>query len=171
MARGAFPEDLTKGLIVLLPKKLDQRLLTNKRPITLLSVQNWSQGLTKAVDTNSPENHCPPNNSPFYRDAISIIPYYFWEKCCTTLRNQGGEYILIKFDVIKAFDRLAWPFLFIVLRKMGMEGLLTEFLKASCASATSVVLLNGLPTPSFVLKRSVRHGCPAPISPSLYNCF
>lgn len=30
-----FPKELTWGHIVLLPKKLDQTMLTNKRPITL----------------------------------------------------------------------------------------------------------------------------------------
>lgn len=33
----AFPDFMTKGDIVLLPKKSDQRLLSNKRPITLLN--------------------------------------------------------------------------------------------------------------------------------------
>lgn len=74
--------------------------------------------------------------------------------------------MLLKLDVIKAFDKLEWPFLLAILRKMGMEGLLTDFLKASFASATSSVLLNGLPTPCFVLKRSVRQGCP--LSPLLF---
>lgn len=32
-----FAAELTSGMIVLLPKKNDQRLLTNKRPITLLN--------------------------------------------------------------------------------------------------------------------------------------
>lgn len=35
--RGRFQPEFTLGLIVLLPKKNDQRLLTNKRPITLLN--------------------------------------------------------------------------------------------------------------------------------------
>lgn len=33
----AFPEFMTRGAIVLLPKKADQRLISNKRPITLLN--------------------------------------------------------------------------------------------------------------------------------------
>lgn len=35
--RESFTQELTRGNIVLLPKKLEQSLLTNKRPITLLN--------------------------------------------------------------------------------------------------------------------------------------
>lgn len=38
IVNGAFHEKMSQGLIVLLPKKGDQRILTNKRPITLLNV-------------------------------------------------------------------------------------------------------------------------------------
>lgn len=71
-------------------------------------------------------------------------------------KESGEEHILIKLDVIKAFDRLEWPFLLAILRKIGMEGVLTKFLEASFASASSSVLLNGIPTQDFALKRSVR---------------
>lgn len=47
-----------------------------------------------------------------------------------------------------------------------MGGLLTKFLKAGFASAASAIVLNGIPTPSFLLKRSVRQGCP--LSPLMF---
>lgn len=37
ISEKAFPEFMTRGAIVLLPKKADQRLICNKRPITLLN--------------------------------------------------------------------------------------------------------------------------------------
>lgn len=69
----------------------------------------------------------------------------------------GEEYVFLKLDVIKAFDRLEWPFLLTVVR---MSGLLSRFLVASFAFASSSVLLNGRETKCFALICSVRQGCP-----------
>lgn len=73
---------------------------------------------------------------------------------------------MLKLDVVKAFDRLEWPFLMAVLEKSGFSGLLTGFLRASFAHASSAILLNGIPTGNIPLARSVRQGCP--LSPLLF---
>lgn len=167
MTRGAFPENLTKGLIVLLPKKLDQRLLTNKRPITLLNVayKIGAKALQRRL-TPILQRIIAPQQFAFLPGRNIHHSLLLLGEMLHQATESGGEYMLIKFDVIKDFDRLEWPFLFAVLRKMGLDGMLTNFLKASCESASSAVLLNGIPTPSFVLRRSVRQGCP--LSPLLF---
>lgn len=82
-------------------------------------------------------------------------------------RESGENHILLKLDVWKAFDRLEWPFLLAMVEKTGMGGILSSFLEASFHSASSLILLNGRPTNSFKLSRSVRQGCP--LSPLLFN--
>lgn len=79
--------------------------------------------------------------------------------------QSGEEYVLLKLDVIKAFDRLEWGRLLAVIDRCGMSGMLSNFLKASFANASSEVLLNGRLTDSIHLSRSVRQGCP--LSPLL----
>lgn len=69
-------------------------------------------------------------------------------------------------DVVKAFDRLKWPYLLAMLDKCGMVGTLTKFVKASIAEATSSVLLNGRLTNRIPLSRPVSQGCP--LSPFLF---
>lgn len=78
----------------------------------------------------------------------------------------GEEYVLLKLDVIKAFDKLEWPFMLAVIAKMGMGGLVTRFMKAGCSTAASAIVLNGIPTTEFSLRRSVRQGCP--LSPLMF---
>lgn len=80
--------------------------------------------------------------------------------------NSGEEYVLLKLDVIKAFDRLEWPFLLTLVDKVGMKGQLSRFSVASFSSASSSVLLNGRETERCVLKRSVRQG--DPLSPLMF---
>lgn len=49
----------------------------------------------------------------------------------------------MKLDVIKAFDRLEWGFLLAVLEHSGMSGMLSNFVEAGFANASSKVMLNG----------------------------
>lgn len=55
---------------------------------------------------------------------------------------------------------MEWPFLLAVLDKAGFVGTLIGFLKASFASASSAIFLNGITTRNISLARSVRQGCP-----------
>lgn len=167
MQRGAFPRDITRGLIVLLPKKNDQRLLTNKRPITLLSVayKIGAKAMQKRL-TPILQRIITPQQSAFLPGRNIHHSILLLGEMLQQAEASGEDHILLKFDVIKAFDRLEWPFLLEVLRRIGVEGMLTDFLEASFASASSAVLLNGIPTPEFALKRSVRQGCP--LSPLLF---
>lgn len=84
--------------------------------------------------------------------------------------SSGEDFVFLKLDVVKAFDRLEWPFLLRVLDKAGRSGLLDCFLQAGFASASSFVMLNGRAsgraTLPIALKRFVRQGCP--LSPLLF---
>lgn len=71
--------------------------------------------------------------------------------------ESGDEHMLLKLHVVKAFDRLEWPYLLVLLDK--------SFLRASFANAASTVL-NGRLTSHIPLTRSVRQGCP--LSPLLF---
>lgn len=159
MEREEFPTDLTLGSIVLLPKKLDQRLLANKRPITLLNVadeigskafQNRLTPLLQRLISPQRFAFLPGRN---IHHSLLLLGEMLQQAACS-----GEDHVLLKLDVIKAFDRLEWPFILAVVEKAGLAGVLTKFLKAGFASASSEILLNGIPTESFSLKRSVRQG-------------
>lgn len=162
-----FASGLTLGMIVLLPKKNDQRLLSNKRPITLL---NTAYKIAAKVFQN--------RLTPILQKLISPQQFAFLlgrniqhsllllGEMLHQAEASGDDFVLLKLDVVKAFDRLEWDFLLKVVQKAGMSGSLSGFLKAGFATASSFVMLNGKPTESFMLKRSVRQGCP--LSPLLF---
>lgn len=81
-------------------------------------------------------------------------------------KQSREDHIPLKLDVHKAFDCLEWPFVLATIKKAGMNGILSGFLKASFSTTSSHIILNGQPTSAFQLARSVRQGCP--ISPLVF---
>lgn len=164
----AFPDSVTRGAIVLLPKKADQRMLSNKRPITLLNLiykigaKAMQLRITPILQCTISSQHTaflPGRN--IHHDLLQM------SEMLNRARESGENHILLKLDVWKAFDRIRWPFLLAIVEKAGMGGVLSDFLEASFSSASSLIILNGRPTHSFRLTRSIRQGCP--LSPLLFN--
>lgn len=165
--REQFTADLTLGLIVLLPKKLDQRLLTNKRPITLLNtVYKLGAKVMQRRLTPILQRIIAPQQFAFLPGRNIHHSLILLGEMLDQAAATGEEYVLLKMDVIKAFDRINWAYLLALLDKSGMSGTLSKFVKASFAEAGSAVLLNGRLTKRIPLSRSVRQGCP--LSPLLF---
>lgn len=144
ISRREFQADLTLGLIVLLPKKNDQRFLTNKRSIMLLNItykiaaKAMQRRLTPLLHRLiSPQQHAFLPGWNIHHSLIML------EEMLHQAEQSGDEFVLLKLDVIKAFDKLEWPFLLALLEKSGFSGMLTSFLSASFAHASSKVCLNG----------------------------
>lgn len=62
-------------------------------------------------------------------------------------------------DVLKAFNRLEYPFLFWILEAYNFGPLFISFVKATIVGASSTVLFNGKFTRPFPICRSIRQGC------------
>lgn len=161
IAEEHFPEKFTKGAIVLLKKKSDQRLLTNKRPITLLNTV-YKIGAKAIQRRLSPilQRIITPQQSAFLPGRNIHHALLLMGEMLHQAKISGEEHILLKLDVCKAFDTLEWPFILATIERAGMNGILSGFLKAGFSSASSHIILNGRPTSAIRLGRSVRQGCP-----------
>lgn len=162
-----LPEFVTKGNIILLPKKADQRLLTNKRPITLLNTV-YKIGAKAMQRRISPllQRIISPQQAAFLPGRNIHHTLLLLAEMLHQAQQSGEEFVLMKLDVRKAFDSMEWPFILATVERAGMTGMLSSFLKASFSSASSTVILNGRPASSFKLTRSVRQGCP--LSPLIF---
>lgn len=167
IASSAFHEKFSQGLIVLLPKKGDQKILTNKRPITLLNVV-YKIGAKVMQRPLTPilQKVISPQQSAFLPGRNIHHSHVMLGEMLHQAAKSGEDYVILKLYVVKAFDKMEWPFLLAVLEKAGFSGTLTGFLLASFASASSAILLNGIATCNIPLARSVRQGCP--LSPLLF---
>ena len=69
-------------------------------------------------------------------------------------------------DLEKAYDHVEWPFLFLVLKKMGFGEKWIGWIKWCVSTARFLVLVNGTPSGFFQSSRGLRQG--DPILPYLF---
>jgi hypothetical protein len=58
--------------------------------------------------------------------------------------------LLLKIDITRAFDSVAWPFLLELLQHMGFSNAVRDWISALLSSASTRILLNGTRVIGFV---------------------
>jgi hypothetical protein len=84
-------------------------------------------------------------------------------------RSKDKNHLIISIDAEKAFDKIKHHFMMKVLRKLGIEGMYRDVIKAIYDKPTANIILNGEKLKSFPLKLGMRQGCP--LSPSYSSFF
>ena len=74
--------------------------------------------------------------------------------------------MLLKLDISRAFDSISWAFLFEVLRKMGFGASFLQWIAISLRTASTKILVNGIPGRKIMHVRGLCQG--DPISPQLF---
>ncbi|XP_016173366.1 uncharacterized protein LOC107615862 [Arachis ipaensis] len=82
------------------------------------------------------------------------------------LKSRRKKATIIKLDFQKAYDRVRWSFVDIVLQKMGFGQRWRSWVKECVTSASMSVLVNGSPSKAFKMERGLRQG--DPLSPLLF---
>ena len=72
----------------------------------------------------------------------------------------------LKVDLSKAYDRVSWTFLQLLLIKIGMPLDMVEWIMGCIKSTSFLVLINGPPSSFFFPTGGLRHICP--LSPFLF---
>ncbi|XP_016185749.1 uncharacterized protein LOC107627430 [Arachis ipaensis] len=76
------------------------------------------------------------------------------------LKTRKKTAAIIKLDFQKAYDRVRWSFVDIVLQKMGFCQRWRNWIKECVSTATMSVLVNGSPSKPFKMERGLRQGDP-----------
>ena len=74
--------------------------------------------------------------------------------------------ILLKTDLIKAYDKIDWGFLHLLLLHVGMDFEMVAWVMAYVSNVNFAILVNGSPTGFFKGHTGFRQGCP--LSPLLF---
>nr|XP_025611773.1 uncharacterized protein LOC112705129 [Arachis hypogaea] len=76
------------------------------------------------------------------------------------LKTYRKKAAIIKLDFQKAYDRVRWSFVDVVLQKMGFGQRWRSWVKECVSTATMSVLVNGSPSKPFKMERGLRQGDP-----------
>jgi len=83
-----------------------------------------------------------------------------------TIKTKGIRACLLKIDLIKAYDRVDWGYLRLLLLHIGIDYATVEWIMACVCNVSFSVLVNGSPSEFFYGSRGLRQGCP--LSPLLF---
>jgi hypothetical protein len=75
--------------------------------------------------------------------------------------------MILSIDAEKAFDKIQHPFIIKALKKLGLEGMFLDTIKAIYDKPRANIILNEEQLKPFPLKSGTRQGCP--LGPLLFN--
>jgi citrate lyase gamma subunit len=75
-------------------------------------------------------------------------------------RSKDKYHLIISIDVEKAFGKIQHHFMIKVLRKLGIEGMHLNIVKAIYDKSIATIILNSEKLKPFPLKSGMRQGCP-----------
>jgi hypothetical protein len=82
-------------------------------------------------------------------------------------RSKDRNHLITSIDAEKGFDKIQHHFMIKALRKLGIEGMYLNIIKAIYDKPTANIVLNGEKLKPFPLKSGARQGCP--LSPLLFT--
>lgn len=101
-----------------------------------------------------------PNQSAFIRDRSIHDNFRAVQLACRWLHCRKFPAVLLKIDIAKAFDSVAWPFLIEVLQHIGFPRRWTNWITILLSTASTKVLVNGRASRRVIHARGLRQGDP-----------
>lgn len=163
---GQLEEGINKTNICLVPKKLNANRLTDFRPISLCNVafKIISKLLSTRLNKILPQVVSETQAAFFQGRIISdnILVAHELLHALNSNNKCSKEFIAVKTDISKAYDRVEWPFLKDAMRTLGFSEDWCKLIMACVTLAQYQVLINGTSYGDIRPTRGLRQGDPLP---------
>uniref|UniRef100_A0A8I6XKE9 Reverse transcriptase domain-containing protein n=1 Tax=Hordeum vulgare subsp. vulgare TaxID=112509 RepID=A0A8I6XKE9_HORVV len=157
--RGRGFGKLNQALLTLLPKQADAHKMGDYRPICLIHIvaKIFAKVLSLRIAPKL-DSLVSRNQNAFIAGRTLHDNFVLVRQSLRMLQHLGAPCIMLKLDLTRAFDSISWPFLFEVLRQYGFGDRIREWLSILLSSASTRVMLNGVPDPPIWHRRGLRQG-------------
>ncbi|MCO5567330.1 hypothetical protein L7F22_021020 [Adiantum nelumboides] len=162
---GALPVQLNTGVIKMLHKKGPKEVITNWRPLTMLNsaYKIFAKAIALRISPALTKWLSSEQKGFIKGQRIMEAVIAMWEGI-EYAEESGQDFVFVKVDFDKAYDRLEWSF---IIESLTMLAGIVKFVSTLLGNAqVRVAINNGISDP-FPLNRSVRQGCP--LAPLLFS--
>ena len=156
------------GVITLIPKVVGATNIRQFRPITVINVLEriFSKVcVSRLVPIAERMNH--PLQTAFLKGRRIHDGILSLHEIVHEVRSRGLKGVFLKLDFQKAYDRLDWDFLRLVMQRRGFEDRWCNWIMQLVRSDKTAININGEVGPFFLSSAGVKQG--DPISPLLFN--
>eukprot|EP00253_Pinus_taeda_P010417 PITA_10417 len=165
--KGEVYRPFNATFIALIPKKEDPGIFEDFRPISLCNciykiiAKVIAIRIFPFLSKNISSEQFGFLDGRQIHEAIGVA-----QEVIHSVRQKKKKGAVLKIDLSKAFDRVSWLYLRMMLTHLGFNYTFTSWIMGCISSVSFAVLINGSASTFFNSQRGLRQGCP--LSPLLF---